>query len=251
MCPFQQLQFLGFIINSNTMTVTLTTEKKDLFKKLINEVLSSKTIRIRKLACVIGKIVSSFPASTYGPLYYRKLEKEKIAALKLNKGNYDKQMSLGPGARMDLQWWIDNLDNMHALIQLPPITQEIYADASKTNGWGGVMGCVKTGGAWKENEFDIHINVKEMMAIYYSIRSFKDSLCNKHIKVLSDSTTAVAVINKMGTTHSDQCNEVAQLIWQYCAAHTIWITCAQSQVKITLFLILNLIKSSVNRLNGC
>ena len=65
-----------------------------------------------------------------------------------------------------------------------------------------------------------------MIAIYYSLRSFILQLADKHGRVLCDNTTVVAVVNNMGSTSSSKCNVIAKLIWLFCKAHNIWITCA-------------------------
>ena len=42
-----------------------------------------------------------------------------------------------------------------------------------------------------------------------------------------DNTTAVSVINNMGTCHSDKCNSIGVKIWEFCMSHnTIWLTAA-------------------------
>ena len=48
----------------------------------------------------------------------------------------------------------------------------------------------------------------------------------ENIKVHSDNSTTVQVINKMGSTHSIECSSIAQLIWQFCRKYDIWLTCA-------------------------
>ena len=80
---------LGFIINSLEMTISLTTEKKTSLLELCHETMQSDQIKIRDLARLIGKLVSSFPGVAYGPLFYRDLEMAKTEALKLKRGNYD------------------------------------------------------------------------------------------------------------------------------------------------------------------
>ena len=65
-----------------------------------------------------------------------------------------------------------------------------------------------------------------MLAIYFAIRSFREMFRGKHIKVHSDNSTTVQVINKMGSTHSIECSSTAQLIWQFCRKDDIWLTCA-------------------------
>lgn len=43
---------------------------------------------------VTGPMGASFPGVMYGPLYYRQLEIENVAALKENKGNFEATMNL-------------------------------------------------------------------------------------------------------------------------------------------------------------
>ena len=47
-----------------------------------------------------------------------------------------------------------------------------------------------------------------------------------HIKVLSDSTTAIGCINKLGTSHSDICHHFTKLIWEWAEKKGIHITAA-------------------------
>ena len=47
---------------------------------------------------------------------------------------------------------------------------------------------------------------------------------DKHIKVFSDNTTAVAVINKMDACKNRALNKSAQQIWGFCQQLQIWIT---------------------------
>ena len=89
---------------------------------------------------------------------------------------------------------------------------------------GGVFEIKPTGGAWSETEKKHHINEKELLAIFYTLKSFKFDLQGKHIKTFSDSTTAVAVINKMGTCKNHALNKRAHQIWGFCQQFYIWIT---------------------------
>ena len=135
--PSTRVVFLGFIIDSETMTVTLTLEKKDKLVALISKVLSKEVVKIRDVASLVGKFVSSSPVSLYGPLYYRTVERDKNQALKRARGDYEANMSLSDEGKQEICWWKDNIENMYAPIQWPPITQEVSTDASGKNGWGG------------------------------------------------------------------------------------------------------------------
>ena len=227
--PDTKAIYLGFLIDSEKMIVTLTEEKKlDLTqiieKALRNDDRDGNTIRF--ISKVIGKIVAYLHGSLEGALHYRFLEANKNMALSLNNRNYDAKMTLTLFAKRDLHWWRKNVKGTYAPIQWPPISLQIATDASSLIGWGAVCGSERTGGAWSAREADIHISTKEMIAIYYAIRSFKGKLKDKHVRVLCDNTTAVAVLNKMGSTRSMACNLMAQKIWKFCFRNSIYITCA-------------------------
>ena len=47
-----------------------------------------------------------------------------------------------------------------------------------------------------------------------------------HVKVFSDSTTAIACINKLGTSHSELCHHITKQIWEWAEKKDIHITTA-------------------------
>ena len=85
--PSQTIVFLGFVISSKHMTLSLTDDKKYKIKTLLLNCLHSQQVPIRELGRILGNIVASFPAVTFGPLHYRHLERDKIRGLKYHKGN--------------------------------------------------------------------------------------------------------------------------------------------------------------------
>ena len=57
--PTQKLTFLGFVLNSKTMTLTLTDDKKEKHIKLGEGIINRQYITIRELAQLIGKSKTS------------------------------------------------------------------------------------------------------------------------------------------------------------------------------------------------
>ena len=55
--------------------------------------------------------------------------------------------------------------------------------------WGGIFEIKRTGGAWSETEKEYDINEKELLTIFYTLKSFKFDLQSKYIKTFSDNTT--------------------------------------------------------------
>ena len=221
--PAQRLVFLGFILDSILMRISLTPEKacrvKNACKQLVNTVLPS----IRQVAQVLGLLTSSFPGVMYGPLHYRWIEIDKTQALKQCKGNFESPMYLSPEAISDLQWWIESIETAFNQIRHDTPKVTMTTDASKT-GWGCTCQGTPTGGSWTADEAENYINYLETMAVLLGLRSFSDIISGKSITVLIDNTTAVACLNQMGTCHSTTINRLVVNIWEWCITHNIWLT---------------------------
>ena len=83
----------------------------------------------------------------FGSLFYRQLENEKNAALKFHRGNFDESMVLSPTAESDLQWWVENIENVSKLISQGNPSYTLNTDAS-LQGWGAVFQGQSSGGHW-------------------------------------------------------------------------------------------------------
>ena len=59
---------------------------------------------MRELVRILGNIVASFPAGTFGCLHYRQLKKDKIRGLKYHKGNFEGKISLSAKAVSEIHW---------------------------------------------------------------------------------------------------------------------------------------------------
>lgn len=225
--PVQKLTFLGFVLDSVEMTVTLTDEKILRIKETCTKIKMLTQVSIQELASLIGLLVSSFPGVIHGPLFYRSLETDKTKALRLNKGNYQALTTLSQDSLRELQWWCENVTTARYPILLPnsKIDTTIYTDAS-LKGWGAVKDVEKIGGRWSTEESSCHINQLELRAVLFGIKSFCKNEQNIHVKIYSDNSTTVNYINAMGGTHSSECNTVAREIWLWCMSKGIWLTSA-------------------------
>jgi len=75
--PTQEIIFLGFVLNSVRMTITLTLEKKEKIRQFCLEIIRKPDISIRKLACIIGNLVAAIPAVPYGKLFLQRTRSHK------------------------------------------------------------------------------------------------------------------------------------------------------------------------------
>ena len=227
--PTQEIEYLGFVINSRQMKVFLPDLKKQEIKDECASLLATAKPTIKMVARVIGKFVAAFPAVQYGPLHYRALEKEKTAALKANFGHYDRKMQLSDEAKIEVQWWLQNVDEAYSCIYREKPDVELTSDASGL-GWGATDGSTHIGGRWNEIEAIIaaknEINYLELLAAFFALKSFCGDLHNVHVKLNIDNTTAVAYIAHMGGSKSQTCNSLAKQLWAWCIERKIWISVA-------------------------
>ena len=193
--PTQEITFLGFIISSTAMTISLTHDKKEFILKFALSLLNSPSMPIRLLASFIGKIVSTFPAVTYGRAFYRDLEYQKIDALKAHKGNYDGLLSLNSNALSEIEWWRDNIMSSFAHISPIAIDMRIKCDASKL-GRGVEQDSSSFGRRWSLPDQENHINLLELLAIQYAVFFlYKPGLT--HLRILSDNTTRSVILTTL------------------------------------------------------
>ena len=81
-------------------------------------------------------------------------------------------MNLSKEAKLDLIWWTNNLPSLRGSPSLPPIADlTISSDASKI-GWAASWGTVRTGGPWNIHESQDHINILELKAAFFALKSF-------------------------------------------------------------------------------
>ena len=166
----------------------------------------------------------------HGPLYYRNLEPDKTVALTYNKGNFEAKLGLSEEARSELHWWIEHIDKACNVILHGEPDLTITTDASKT-GRGAVCGHVSTGGYWSHLEAENHINILELVLAYLGMQTFAKRKTNFHVRMKIDNTTAVSVINRMGTSHSTECNAIGKNIWEWCIDRNIWVSAAHISGK--------------------
>lgn len=223
--PTQTIEYLGNIIDTKSMTVSLPERRRLKIMDACESLLDKGKEKIREVARVTGLMVAATSAVTLGRLHYRKLEREKISALKHEKGNFDKMMEVTKDMTVDLTWWIHNSTIHNRRIFRGGTDLDLYTDASNT-GWGGHLNEHTTGGSWSLEEQQLHINALELKAVLIALQTFRTELKDKHIRVFCDNTTAMTYINEMGGTKSLTCNDIAAAIWDWCLGNNAWITCS-------------------------
>ena len=205
--PSQEIEYLRFIINSVTMAIRLTTEKKRKIFDFCQEVLLKESFSIRLVSKLLGKFTSSFQAIKYEQLHYRH--------------------------QQGIIWWKNNILGLFNAIRVRNPSFTITTIASKT-GWGAVFNNTSTGDQFSINETLMHINVLELKTILFGLKSLCDHICESHINILFENTTAVHCINNMESCRSTGCNEITKSVCDWDIKRRLWLSSAHISGRLNM-----------------
>ena len=145
--PKQRIEFLGLLIDSINLTLSLTQEKLMKVKSSCLLMQKAESVSILELTKLIGLLCSTVQAVLPAQIQIRYLQRLQIQSLQKNP-NYNHQISLSYQAKEELEWWIQNLDLCNGRYLIQNTSQiTIQTDASKT-GWGAFCQGVRTRGVW-------------------------------------------------------------------------------------------------------
>lgn len=230
--PTQQIEFLGFVLCSQTMTVTLTAKKCYKLSQLCAEILSRRRTTIHKLSQVIGTLIAATPGVEHAPLFIRPLEKMKDKQLKKHKGNYKSFLTVTDEMRQCLTWWIENIHTCKKQILLPEPDAIMFTDASNLM-WGAFDEThnKRTNGFWSAEEQKLHINLLELKACQIGLFSLFKNASGIYIKLYMDNTTSVSYINRYGGK-IEALDIIARSIWFWCLERNITVTACHVSGKM-------------------
>lgn len=220
--PQNRCRFLGFILNSPTMTIELPEAKGRQILDLLVKIRSAKSCSIREFASLVGCIVAACPAIEYGWMYTKSLKRVKYLNLLRNNSNYSAPMKVPNSLHPELDWWQENILTSHNMIRQYNFQLEIFSDASRT-GWGAACNGEITFGFWSQDELEFHINYLELKAALNGMIHFADNSFDCELLLRIDNTTAVSYVNRMGGIQYPKPNDITRKIWQFCEQRKLWM----------------------------
>ena len=217
--PTQVIHYLGFVINSRSMTVSLPDDKEKRLKttvtKAIRDLKNGRILSIKLASSVIGFIVSTLLATTYGKAHFRRLERATLFALQENKFDYFAPFSWPQGCLADLTWWKNIPTPISASFEEKTPTTTVITDAS-LEGWGAIWNKNEIFGAWELDEF--LIDELELRAILAAFEALPITEMHKTVLIRCDNQTAVHYINKQGGRVT-RLDKVTRQIWSHLERH--------------------------------
>ena len=108
---------------------------------------------------------------------------------------------------------------------IQPLKASVFMQTDASNkGWGAVYRNQQIGGGWNTDKAAHHINILELKAAFFALKSFCSQTCDTCVQIQIDNTTAVSYINNMGGSKSPTLNKLASKVWEWCTQQNIWVS---------------------------
>ncbi len=213
--PSQEMEFLGIVVNSVNMTLSIPVRKAQLLMDLCAQAEADPTMTALELSRIIGKLTATMPAVSHAQIHVRFLQRVLRLSLQKNR-SYETRVKLSQEALLELSWWRLSLSLRQGkpLVMSPP-DMIIQSDAATSGGWGAHCQGWQTGGPWTKEEAALHINEQEMLAALIALKTFTKWKAGKSVLLQIDSKVALSYIVKQGGTKSLNLLNRAKEIWDY------------------------------------
>ena len=229
--PTQRLEFLGFEIHTQSMTLSIPQEKIRKIQQDARRLMVKTSVSVREVAQFVGKETATMQALPTAPLHYRALQflmnsvhpEDQVQEGATSK--FNTVVQLDPMSKSDLSWWI-SLERkfLSTPVALPAPSVTIESNASN-QGWGAILnGQTRTGGVWSAQEQEHHINYLELLAAFLALQAFGKTWTSIVLLFRLDNVTAVTYINHKGGTASNLLCQLTITIWNWCIARNISLT---------------------------
>lgn len=227
--PTQQIQYLGVVIDSREMTMTLPAKRKGAIVSLANQMLAmsnrSKAIGLP----LLRKLVGTLQATADCVLETRLRLNSIIEALREAENNSTHCARLSPLAVEDLQWWRTVIPTLPGRRIHAPLPDHVIDTDASHHGWGAVYVPRKGPRITVECQgfFNVEMtsNARELTAIAHAVESLTRRFDWKGcaVRVRTDNQTAMTYTNKMGG-REPELSRIAEKMHHMCIERKITLT---------------------------
>ena len=225
----RSISWLGWDINTQKLTVSLTCSKRKKGLELCTDALKQHWeqgfMHAKALMSLAGflNFVSGVVKACrpyLRSLYQCLATGQVFANWQAGKRRFNPQIKLSSQAVEDLTWWVlalhkpifrclhhvgdtvfiwhqrhPDLHHLQKLAWHAGMVVVIYTDASGETGWGATAGNTWAQGTWKSFEQQHSINWKELMTYSYALEQFADKVRGKLLVVRMDNACAIHYVN--------------------------------------------------------
>ena len=194
--PTTKLEFLGITLDTKSMTAHIPGEKTASYADEIQSKINSRTISLKDLQSIIGKLNHTVQVITPGKAFLRRLYD-----LTIGHTRPFAQIQLTNGAVEDLKLWHKFLFNHNSkpilfnTVQVVSTEINLGSDASH-KGYSATFGSHWIQGSWPKEWLQYSIAFLEIYPIFLILSLFAPKMCNSQINFICDNMSVVNILNK-------------------------------------------------------
>ncbi|XP_053391340.1 uncharacterized protein LOC128554120, partial [Mercenaria mercenaria] len=233
--PCLRLVWLGYNWDMELGILSVTIERLDRAKKLIDELVSKISsghvlIPVRKIACIVGHLLSM--QCVFGTVV--RLKSRSLYQAVQTRASWNALVRVCSDALGELLFWKENLEklNICQFEQTQSVINtnvsvdgndnlNVFVDASGS-GFGSFIEGFDDNqvvGSWSESEKRLSSTWRELEAVRRSLFSTVPSLENRRVTVNSDNKNVCSILN-IGSK-KPQLHDISVQIYDYCNKHDI------------------------------
>ena len=234
--PTTRIEFLGLIIDSNTMQIELPLNKLNRYRAELASWREKRTATRTELQSLIGKLVHASRAIHHGGSFYQHL----LEALRgHNETSNWSDISLTSYALNDIGWWYQFIHAWNGISLIPPALSDyqkqdqhqLYTDACQTGMGAFFAGNQYALHSWDTSELNrarrsstLSMPYLELLALVHSINIWKDELRSKALILHCDCKPVVYAINS-GRAYDWRMMDLLRTLIYITSLNRIFIQC--------------------------
>ena len=221
--PCTEITFLGLKLDSVGKVLILPRDKVSSCQVMIRSMMHKKSIRLRELQSIIGRLNFACLAVPVGRPFLRRL-------IDLTRGTFkpERYIHISVQAHQDLQAWDRFLGSFNGCSMFKnrywkeDEVLSMTTDASGSIGFGAILGSAWLHGSWPSQLSDQSIVVKEMVPIVVAVHAWLPVLQGRCVRVVCDNLPVVCAVN------SQSCRDRNLLPW----IRRFFVVCAVNDIKV-------------------
>ena len=192
--PMQIGEWLGFVIDSISMSFRIPEKKVSKLKGLLDFAIQVGYSSFRELARIAGSIISV--ALAVGPIS-RLLTRQMYFAIE-TRSAWDDTIHFSPSLLIELKFWFCNIDCFNGYSLRPPLATHtvVFSDASDVafGGFSASLDGTVVSGMWEPEDIGRSSTFRELKAIYFVLLSYVAQLKHKRVKIFTDNQGAARIV---------------------------------------------------------
>lgn len=211
--PQKIVRFLGFLCDSDLQAFVLPEDKKEKFANLRESVLCQRSVSVKSLQRLAGKIISFCIAVPAAKLYAREIYRAIAKATRSSR-----PIKLVGDLKAEIEYWrfLDSWNQSLPWLDERHLVVKLSSDASLF-AWGGVVENLggpplECHGRWSDSDSSKSIATKEALALAFTIQSASAVVKNCRLDAHVDSMALIQSWERQGGK-SKELNDVLKVLY--------------------------------------